>query len=1125
MQFAHKSLVCLASLFLALVCFSDTVRAQNGPLASNPPQLTFTTQSGTTPPSQTLTITSSAGPTAVTVSAFSDSKWLSVTPSGGTTPLQLTVTVNPALSTVAKDIGFINVSASGAFLSVLVELDVNVTGPSAVKVDPTSLSFNFPANSTVPVTKPVALTGANPGVTSFTATATTNDGGNWLTVNPASGNLPNTLQVTVNPAQLQGAGPFSAAIAINPPGTAGTKVQVLVTLGGTPAVQFTPGQLNFAWQIGTTAPLAQSVAITSSTGATVSFAVSSKTSSCGNWLVVSPQTGATPSNVTAQINTASLTTAQNCAGEIDITAQGASNPMVAIPVNLLVSTNPLLQVPSTGPSFTYQLGTSTQLAAQNVQITSSSTALSFTTTSAPANAGGPNFLVITPGGGTTPQQLQLSVDPSVLATLAPGTYSETVTVTSPGAGNSPQTFTTTLTVDSNPLLISSVSSLTFNYEIGKTAPTSQTFTLDSSASPLNFQLSTTTDNCSGFLTATANGGSTGLTFGNENQVVAKVTITGLTTPMVCTGHITVSVPNSSTPALSIPVTLNVSDKALLNVSTNSINIVLAEAAAASTQTVAVTSTDSTVLTFAATAVTDPIGLTWLTVAPNTGNTPNNLLIGINPANLGVGTYNGTITVSSTGLPSQVIHVHLVLVASSLSANPASVTLSQALGGSPVSQTVQINGVPSGTTIGALVTMLNGTGWLTATTSANVVTVTADPKNLAQGTYSGVVTVIAPGAGNSPLNIPVTLNVAVTNTFTLSASSVSFSFQAGGVVPTSNTIDLSTSNGVSVPFTATVAPALSTNRPAGSENTPKVAAPANLFTVTPTSGNTPSTLTISVNGSVLNTLAQGTYTANLTISSPNLPGGDQVIQLSLTVSGTASPTITSIVNAASFLAGPISPGELVTIFGSNMGPATGINFTPDNGKVDTTLGNTMVLFNGIPAPVLYASAMQINAIVPYAVASNASVSVTINDNSIVSTVGFTADIADSAPGIFSQNQSGNGQGAILNQNLSGNSTANPAPKGSIVSIYATGEGSLNPPAADGVLSGPSLPLPAPIAKVSVTIGGQPAEVSYAGEAPTLVSGVLQVNAKIPNNIPSGNQLVVLTIGANKNTQQSITVAVQ
>ena len=110
-----------------------------------------------------------------------------------------------------------------------------------------------------------------------------------------------------------------------------------------------------------------------------------------------------PRSITAQVNTSGLTTAQQCAGEIDIAAPGASNPNVAIPVRLLVSTNPLLLVPSTGPTFTYQVGTSTQLAPQNVQITSSSAALNFTATAAPTTVGGPDFLTVTPGVGITPQ--------------------------------------------------------------------------------------------------------------------------------------------------------------------------------------------------------------------------------------------------------------------------------------------------------------------------------------------------------------------------------------------------------------------------------------------------------------------------------------------------------------------------------------------------------------------------------------------------------------------------------------------------------------------------------------------------------------------------------------------------
>lgn len=916
----------------------------------------------------------------------------------------------------------------------------------------------------------------------------------------------------MNPTALPAApGPFSGAIALNAPGTNGISLPVLVTIAGTPAIQLGASQLSFEWQTGTNGPAAQSFSITSSTGANVGFVAVAKTSSCGNWLVVSPESGATPSSITAQVNTSGLSMAQPCAGEIDIAAPTASNPSIVVPVTLLVTTNPLLLVPSTGPTFTYQIGTSTQPAVQNVQIASSSTPLAFTVSSAATTTGAPNFLTVAPLTGTTPQSLALTVNPFVLSSLGPGTYSETVTVTAPAAGNSPQTFVATLTVSSNPLLISSVGSLTFNYEIGKTAPTNQTFTVSSTASPLDFQLAVSTSNCPGFLTATGNSGNTGVTYQNEGQVVASVSVAGLTAAKVCNGTITISVPNSSTPALSIPVTLNVSSTALLNLSANWIDVTMLSGASLATQTVSLTSTDSTILSFAATAATNPIGLTWLSVVPNTGVTPSNLLINISPADLGVGAYEGTVTVTVKDLASQVIHVHLLVVSSNVAANPASLTLMQAVGGPAVSQTVQITGVPAGTTVGALVTTFLGTGWLQATVSGTTVTVTADTTNLPQNTYSGVVTVIVPGAGNNPLYIPVTLTLAASNTLVLSATTANFGYQIGSnVLAGPQTVQVTTT-GPSVPITAVFTPTSG----------------GNFVTVTPAGGNTPVALSIALNTSVLATLGAGTYTGNVVVSSASIPNGSVSIKVTLTVSGPTGPAIGSLVNGASFLAGAVSPGELISIFGNNLGPSPGINFTPDNGHVDTLLGGVTVTFNGVAAPLIYVGALQINAIVPYEVgevALGSAINVVVTYNNIIS-ASFAVISTGTVPGIFSANQTGNGQGAILNSNESANNESNPAPKGSTVSIYATGEGLLVPPVATGSMSGPSLPLPKPAAAVSVTIGGQPATISYAGEAPTLVSGVLQVNAVIPTNIGSGNQLVVLTIGNNSNTQQAITVAVQ
>lgn len=1110
MQNTAKSLVCIGSLLVAFLCSSDTARAQNATISVNTPQLTFNAPTGTTPPSQQLTITSSAGATAVSVQAYtSDTNWLSVAPAGGTTPLQVTVSVNPALSNSSTDLGFVNIYVAGVqanSVEVVLNHTASSSTPGPITASPGSLSFNFPANSTVPITKDVSLSSTSSSVTSFTATATTNNTGNWVTLNPIAGNLPDTLQVTVNPAELTGTGPFNAAIAINPPGTAGTTVQVLVTLGGTPAIQITPGQVSFAWQIGTASPAEQTLSVTSSTGVPVAFTATAQSTSCGNWLVTSPQSGATPGSVTVQVNTSGLTNAQPCTGQIQIAAPTASNANVAIPVSLLVTANPLLLAPSTGPTFTYQLGT-TPPAAQNVQITSSSTPLTFTASVAAPASGGPNFLTLAPLTGTTPQSLSLTVNPLVLATLAPATYTEIVSLTAPDAGNPPQSFVVTLNVNSNPLLNASSGSLTFNYEVGQATPPSQTFTVASTGSPLNFEANVTTNNCSGFLTATATGNPV-LTYGNQNQVVVSVDTSGLTTAQVCTGHITLSVPNSSTPAVDIPVTLNVSKTALLNVSTQSINITMLAGAAASIQTVAVTSTDSTVLAFAATAATNPIGLTWLSVAPNSGNTPSNLLLNITPANLGAGTYDGTVTVSSQNLPSQVIHVQLVVVSANVTANPATVTLMQAFGGPAVSQTVQINGVPSGTTIGALSTLLSGTNWLTASTSGSTVTVTANGAGLSPANYSGIVTVIVPGAGGSPLYIPVTLDVttASTNSLALSTNTAPFTYQLGTALPASQAVQV-TSAISGVTFTTAFTPTTG----------------GNFVTVTPASGTTPGTITLALDQTAVQGLSAGSYTGTVAVASAGLPTMN--IAVTLTVSAAAGPAITSIVNAASFLPGAISPGEIVSIFGSNLGPALGINFTPDNGHVDPNLAFTTVTFGTVPAPLLYVSSTQINAIVPYSVGSNSSINVTVSTQDVVSTNSYTAAVAPTAPGLFSANQTGNGQGAILNSNLSANSENNPAPKGSVVAIYATGEGAINPTATTGTIFGPSLPLPVPLAAVSVTIGGKPAVVSYAGEAPTLVDGVLQVNAQIPADISSGNQLVVITIGGVINTRQSVTVAVQ
>lgn len=240
------------------------------------------------------------------------------------------------------------------------------------------------------------------------------------------------------------------------------------------------------------------------------------------------------------------------------------------------------------------------------------------------------------------------------------------------------------------------------------------------------------------------------------------------------------------------------------------------------------------------------------------------------------------------------------------------------------------------------------------------------------------------------------------------------------------------------------------------------------------------------------------------------------------SGTPSFTLPGVVNAASGASGGVAPGEIVVVYGSSLGPAAlaGLQLAGD-GTVATSTGNTQVLFDGVPAPMVYALAGQVAAIVPYEVWTESSTQMQVISNGVKSNVAALPVVA-STPGLFTATSSGSGQGSILNQDESVNSASNPAALGSVVILFGTGEGQTSPLGIDGLIAGTV--LPSPISPVSVTIGGVNATVEYAGAAPGLVAGVLQVNAVVPNGLTTGNQPVVLTVGSTS-SRAGVTVAVK
>ena len=160
---------------------------------------------------------------------------------------------------------------------------------------------------------------------------------------------------------------------------------------------------------------------------------------------------------------------------------------------------------------------------------------------------------------------------------------------------------------------------------------------------------------------------------------------------------------------------------------------------------------------------------------------------------------------------------------------------------------------------------------------------------------------------------------------------------------------------------------------------------------------------------------------------------------------------------------------------------------------TELSGTTVFFNGVAAPILYTSARQVTAITPYSI-TGGTVQVAVAYLRQATPV-FTIPLAPTAPGLFTLNQTGAGQLAGINA-IDGepNTPANPVRIGEYISPYTTGEGQTIPAGVYGRLGGPSATTP--VLPLSVTLGGLPATVQYAGSSPGQVAGLMQSTCKFP-----------------------------
>ena len=232
--------------------------------------------------------------------------------------------------------------------------------------------------------------------------------------------------------------------------------------------------------------------------------------------------------------------------------------------------------------------------------------------------------------------------------------------------------------------------------------------------------------------------------------------------------------------------------------------------------------------------------------------------------------------------------------------------------------------------------------------------------------------------------------------------------------------------------------------------------------------------------------------------------------------TSEPRIRNecIVNAASYVGGAVSPGEIVTIFGMNIGPVQPVTARSDR-ALGTTLAETRILFDGVPAPLLYTSSEQVGVVVPNSVLSKSLVAIQVEYRGALSK-SVTLPVFKAHPGIFSLDASGEGQAAVLNQDGTLNTPANPARSGSMISIFATGGGETNPITPDGQI----VANPTPKLKNSAIVkfhhlapGAEDfpeVKATYAGAVSGFVAGLTQINVRVPDSVASGNWFIQLTI---------------
>jgi uncharacterized protein (TIGR03437 family) len=656
----------------APVVISVTLVVSTGPvIVASPSSLTFTqTQVGVIPSPQTITV-SNPVPTALSFTATASDPWLSVSPASGSaisgTPATLTVSVNPGPLVVGAYSGTITIASTNAANSpVTIAVSLSVPSGPILAAGAASLNFSATAGGPDPQAQTLLVGNSGPGTLSFSAAASTNGGGAWLSVTPAQGSAPPSSSVSVA-AKLGSlaAGTYTGQVVLTAFGTAGNSpltIPVTMTVIQEPTISLGPATLTFTAAAGASNPPAQNLTLANSGGGILSYTLTATTTSGGPWLSVAyagslTLSGSSSVNWPVNVNLAGLA-AGTYTGKITVASGLATNSPQSLTVNLTVTQGTAAALSVSPSSLVFEaIPGGPAPNPQTISVSTSTSGVNFTATAATSSGG--NWLSVTPSG-TTPGTATVTANSSGLAA---GSYSGTVTVS---AGSAiPQTVAVVLNVVSGSVILVTPSTLTFASSVGTNpAPQTLAFSVFGGGS-LSYSYTTTVNTSGGgsWLSVTPSSGS------GPTTLTVSANVAGLSAGTYI-GLISITSAGTTNNPFSVGVQLTLNNLPALVLGSSTVQLTNVSPGVL-TANVPLTTTGTGTANFNL-ASTTTSGGGWLSATSSSTTTPASITVTANPAGLAAGSYRGAVTVSSSGASNGPLTINVEFAVSAPQFSPAGV---------------------------------------------------------------------------------------------------------------------------------------------------------------------------------------------------------------------------------------------------------------------------------------------------------------------------------------------------------------------------------------------------------------------------------------------------------------------